>query len=89
MVQFERLRVDVWMEKVKALDAAEVSDLWHQLAFFPDGPVDLRPDLYDEWISFSLWEQQHALYEFVPLIKEIASKQADALHREARQKEPL
>lgn len=90
MVQYNRSRVDAWVEKAKKLDACELSSMWHQLAFFPDGPVDIpQVELYREWTSFSLWEQQHALFEFVPVITKIASEQADALHHQAREKEPL
>jgi len=89
MVQYDKARVDAWLEKARKLDACELASTWHQLAFFPDGPVDLLPDIHHEWTTFSLWEQQHALYELAPVIQEIAAKQADALHREAREKEPL
>lgn len=95
MVQYDRARVDAWIAKAQELGHQEVASLWFQLAFchltfFQDEELgDLLSDLMREWATFSLWEQQHALFEFVPVIRKIASEQADQRHREAREKEPL
>jgi hypothetical protein len=88
-VQFDRGVVDAWVGLVRKLDPHDVASMWLQIAFFPEGPVDVPPDLYRVWESFSRWEQQHALYEFVPVIKKIAAEQAHLLAQEARRKEPL
>jgi hypothetical protein len=88
-VQFDREVVDAWVGLVRKLDPHEVASIWLQLAFFPDGPVDVPPDLHQVWETFSLWEQQHALYEFAPVVKKIAADQAHLLAQEARKREPL
>jgi len=88
-VQYDRARVDAWMEQVQKLNPHEVTSIWFHLAFFQDELVECSTDLMREWVTFSLWEQQHALFEFVPVICKIASEQADCKHRKAREKEPL
>jgi len=90
-VQYNKARVDAWFEKVgDTLDAYGLSHLWLELAYNPKGPVDIEPLwVWDEWLDFSLWEQQRALYLFVPRIEKNAQHQAWLLSQKARKHEPL
>lgn len=90
-VRYDRAKVEAWFNRVcDTLGAMDLSQVWVQLAYTPEGPVDISPtDIWDEWCSFSLWEKQAALYLFVPRIKKNAQHQAWLLCQQARQQEPL
>jgi hypothetical protein len=90
-VQYDRAKVEAWFNKVcDLLGAYDLSRLWLDLAYHPEGPVDILPTkIFDEWYSMSLWERQAALYLFVPRIEQNAKHQAWLLCQKARQQEPL
>jgi hypothetical protein len=90
-VQYDRAKVESWFNRLcDELGSMDLSQVWLQLAYTPDGPVDISPtDFWDEWCSFSLWEKQLALYLFVPRIEKNASHQAWLLSQRARTHEPL
>lgn len=104
-IQFDKKRVDRFVERVKATWKVEDTDFvrfWTYIAFniTDEGGVPLaarltpedesgEAPLRDTWFGLSLWEQQSVLFSMVPLIERCAAVAAEARAQRARKEEPL
>ena len=98
-IQYDRQKVEQWFGLVvHDLGATDLAVYWLYLAHGPIVPLPvavtahhpvLGTSLAGLWSTFSLWEQQAALYLFIPRIEANASHQAWLKSQKARVNEPL